>query len=118
MGNISCTFCDAVDHCVTDCEKHKTMVKRMEQILGTRYEGSLLVMKTSLLMGKHKNFYSHCSMNAHQNEKCWKIHPDLSPKKEKEVMLSLTRKEIGGKLEDDVIPEASFEAKMVQKENP
>lgn len=59
------TFCDASDHIVVYCEQRKVMVKRMEQILGTRHEEPLLVMKTSFSIGKRKHFCTHCNMNGH-----------------------------------------------------
>lgn len=113
-----CTFCHATNHCLVDCEQRKVLVKIMEQILRTRYEEPLSVMKNSLSMGKHKKFCTHCSMNGHHIEKCWKLHPQLHPKKDKEVMRYLARRTIGGKVESNVVPKEAFEVERMQKDNP
>lgn len=110
-----CTFCDAADHCVADCEQHKVMVKRMDQILGTKHEESLPVMKTSFLMGKRNHFCIHCSVNGHQIQKCWKLHSELHPKRDEEVMRSILRKVTGGNMEIDVVPKETFKVKRCRK---
>ena len=46
----SFTFCNVVEYCVVDCEKHKVMVKRMDQIHGINRVKPPLSLNTFLLM--------------------------------------------------------------------
>jgi len=57
-------------------------------------------------------------MNGHGNERCWKLHPKLCPKKDKEVMQTNVKKATCGKEDTDIDPKATFKAKKMQKENP
>lgn len=47
-----CTFCNVAHHFVADCEQHKVMVKRMDQILGIKHQKPPSNLNTSLSMGK------------------------------------------------------------------
>jgi hypothetical protein len=35
---------------------------------------------------KSHNYCTHCCIRGHWIEKCWKLHPELGPKKEKQAM--------------------------------
>jgi hypothetical protein len=35
---------------------------------------------------KSRNYCTHCNMRGHWIEKCWKLHPKLGPRKDKQVM--------------------------------
>lgn len=47
-----------------------------------------------------------------------KLHLQLRPKKDKEVVQSIGRKAVGGKEEIGMIPKATFKEEWFQKENP
>ena len=36
--------------------------------------------KKFLLKNENKNFYTHCEISGHWNDKCWKLHPELRSK--------------------------------------
>ena len=86
-----CTFCDAVDHCVVVCEQLMVTVKRMDHIVGIKHDESPSHLRTSLSASKIKYFCTHFKMHRHGNERCWKLHPKLHPKKDKEVMQTNVR---------------------------
>ena len=35
---------------------------------------------------KYRNFCTHCNLSGHWTNKCWKLHLELGPKKDKQVM--------------------------------
>lgn len=52
-------------------------------------------------------------MNGHGSERCWKLHPELCPKKDKEVIKTNARKATCGKEDIDIVPKETFKAKKM-----
>lgn len=54
-------------------------------------------------------------MHGHGNKICWKLHPKLHPKKDKEVMQTNARSTIGGNEETGIIPKETFKVDYMTK---
>jgi len=63
-----------------------------------------------LLKEKQMNYCTHCEMSGHWIGKCWKVHPQLRPKRGKRVIQALAKKEEedGGVSPMTIIPEEFF----------
>lgn len=80
-------------------------------------KGSLLSSKTMSSSSKHENFYTHCNISGHWIEKCWKLHPQLHPKKGKKDMQAPEEEATKEKVvQVATIHEANQEEEQVQVE--
>jgi hypothetical protein len=66
-----------------------------------------------------KNHCTHCNMSGHRMEKCWKLHPQIHPKKDKKVVQAPVKEVTNEKVEHAItIHEAVHEEDQLNKENP
>jgi hypothetical protein len=66
---------------------------------------------------KSCNYCTHCNMIGHWIEKCWKLHPELGPKKDKQVMQAPVR-QVKTEEEKHVINILKVEGHHIKKEIP
>lgn len=78
---VPCTFYHSHNHSVKKCQQRKELLECGNE---TRKKNSLLGSKTMSSSSKHKNLCTHCNISGHWVEKCWKLHPQLHPRKGKQ----------------------------------
>jgi hypothetical protein len=75
--------------------------------------------KEIMLKEKQRNYCTHCEMSGHWIGKCWKVHPQLHPKRGKRVVQAPAKKEEAdeGVSPATIIPEAVLQKDQLSKEH-
>jgi hypothetical protein len=103
--------------------KKKTWVKKTSMSTGSetkkREPLSRPRDKEIMLKVKRRNYCNHCEMSGHWIGKCWKVHPQICPKRGKRVVQALAKKKEAdeGVSPVTIIPEADLQKDQLSKEH-
>jgi hypothetical protein len=91
-----CTYCHSPKHCVAKCWKRQTLYRKpMSTRKETRHKGSSPQWKKE--KGKQvwmpKTHCTFCNKSGHQKASCWKLNPELRPRKDKRILHVLMKEE-------------------------